>query len=357
MKMAIKLPGIGRAWKPTTTAPPPLPVTFQPAFTRWVDKASFRRREIAIGRETATNEPWEVLTFQGDAVDEVWKVVESIDGTCPVSKIADATGQSADEVVGFVQRLYHAGVVDDVSGAELPAQACYEHLRSAYKFTLAGWGRSPLLQRFWTGPVSPRLALGYLIETYHFAGAASSHQGAAVASAPTERLKTAFSEHLSAEYWHYVWLRRGLAAAGLTDDDFERAAPLPATLGMINHLCWLATCDPLAYSACIGVTERSAGSVDVYKRFWDRFGSHGALQEAVYAPFREHELLDCAENHDMFGAEPFVERGSLNQAEVRRIRQRLLAYARLSHELHRQILEWYEAAEGPRYFTLEEDMV
>jgi hypothetical protein len=312
------------------------------------------RRELVIGWDATTNEPWEVLSFSGPAADAVWGVVENIDGLRTIAELATASHQDVDEVGTLIQRLYHAGVIDDASGGDVPARACYEHLCAIYKFALASWGRSPLLDVFWVGPVSRRLALGFLIEIYHSAAAASNHQGTAVSTAPSARLKAALSEHLASEYWHFAWLRRGLLAAGLTEADLARAAPLPTTLGMINHLCWLAGSDPLAYSACIGVTERNSSALDVSVRFWDRFSSHAVLEEAVIAPFREHELLDCKENHATFGAEGFSERGPLSRLEMVRVRHRLLAYARLSHEMYRQILEWYGEPTGPAYFTLDD---
>ena len=348
------LPGIGRAWKPTVAAPLPIPITFQPAFTTRVDKSALAHKQIVIGR-CGTADPWDVIGFDGPGSDQVWTVLECIDGTRTIGQIARASGQPDDEVRHVVQGLYHAAVVEDCGGGELPAVAFYEHLRSAIKYSVLGWGGSPLMDRLWSGPVSRRLAIGYLVESYHFAVAASSHQAAAIAAVQSERLKTAFSEHLSSEYWHYVWLKRGLVAAGFTDGDFERAVPLPASLGQVNHLRWLATSDPLAYSVCIGITERNAGLADVYKGFWTRYASHGVLDEAVYAPFREHELLDAEENHEAFGAEVFVERGPLTKSECDRIRQRVLAYAFASLESHRQTLEWYEAVDGPLYFALEDD--
>jgi len=325
----------------------------RPKLVKWVDPASLRRREIVIGSGSSADEPWEVFRFEGPTVTQVWDVIDRIDGAQSAEDIARASGQDLPEVIELVQRLFHAGVVEDVGGGDLPARAFYEHLRSTMKFAVLGWGGSPLMRRLWAGPVSRRLALGYLIETYHFAAAASSHQGAAVATMPTERLKTACSEHLSSEYWHSMWLRRGLIAAGMKESDFDTAFPLPPMLGQINHLRWLAVSDPLAYAVCIGVTERAESSIDVFTRFWDRFASHGVLEEAVYGPFREHDLLDCAENHESFGVEAFAERGPLNAAERARVRQRLLAYARLALDTHRQIVDWYGPAEGPLFYTVE----
>ena len=35
-----------------------------------------------------------------------------------------------------------------------------------------------------------------------------------------------FSEYLAEEYWHGIWIEQSLRAAGLTDDDLNRAIPL-----------------------------------------------------------------------------------------------------------------------------------
>lgn len=348
------LPDIGRAWEPTVAAPPALPASFRPKLVAWVDRAAFTRREIVIGGDGGASEPWDVVTFEGGAiVDAVWGVLAGVDGTRTLAQLADESGHDLDEVTTLVQRLYHHGALEDTTSDELPAQAFYEHLRAVTRFSVLAWGGSPLMGRLVSGPVSRRLALGYLIETYHFAAAASSHQAAAVVAAPTLRLKTALSEHASNEYWHYAWLRRGLLAAGITRAELESAAPLPSTLAEINQLRWLALSDLLAYSACIGVTESLPGSEGLYKRFWERYASHGVVDEAVFAPFREHQLIDCAEGHEAYGVEPFAERGTLSKAERARIRQRVLAYAKMALDSHREIVDWYGPDDGPTLLTSE----
>jgi hypothetical protein len=346
------LPIIGRAWQPSTRAPAPLPADIRLAPADWVRKESFARRELIVG--PPQGEPWEVLSIESESAPLAWQVLERLDGQRTLADVALETGVDIDVVASIARDFYQLGVWVQRSELDVPALTFYEHLRSVSAYALQRWGASPLLQRVWTGPVPRRLALGYLLENYHFAAAASSHQGAAVASLPTLRLKTMFSEHLSFEYWHSEWLKRGLLAAGLTEGDLQRASPLVSMQALINHLRWLAVSDILSYSACIGVGEGGSLSLEAVQKFWERFATHGVLPEEVFAPFREHDLGDCSDDHDQFGREPFAEAGPVTAADQRRIRQRLLTFSRLTWCYHRECLDYYGAEEGAPYFSVDD---
>jgi pyrroloquinoline quinone (PQQ) biosynthesis protein C len=350
------LPIIGRAWSPSDAPPPALSDEFRPAFARYVRRPANGRRDLVAAPPGApmTTEPWEVITLGGEAADGAWEVVQRIDGVRSLRDIAADAAFDVHEVIAFVQTLYHGALVRNAGGAQVPASAFYEHLRSRTKYAFLEWGVSPLLRQFAVGPVSRRLALGYLVETYHFASAVASHEAAAIASMPSLRLKTAFSEHLSQEYWHYAWLRGGLLAGGLSEAELLCATPLPSTLGPINQLRWLAVTDPLAYSACIGITEARPGLRDSFQRFWTRFAELGVLPEEVYAPFREHDLVDCDDNHESFGSEAFGESGPLTAAEQDRIAERVLTYSYLTSRHHHALLEFYGSGDGPSYFSFED---
>ncbi|HEY3821983.1 MAG TPA: iron-containing redox enzyme family protein [Polyangiaceae bacterium] len=344
------LPIIGRAWAPSEKRNVLLPIAATMAFGPDV-RADAERQEIVVG--PGRGEPWDVMSFRGEGAEEAFRYVMAVDGTRSIADVAREVGGDVDEATAVLQELYERAVLRETGGVELPAVVFYEHLRMESKRAFDKWGPSPMLARFASGPVTRRFALGYLMENYHYAAAASSHQGAAVASMPTLRLKTAFSEHLSIEYWHHAWLKRGLLAAGLTEQDVERAHPLPSTLAQINQLRWLAVSDPLAYSACIGIGEGDPMASSSVARFWDRFAEHGVLPEEAYGPFREHDLGDCEDDHESFGSEAFIERGGMTATEQARVRARVLSFSRLTWGFHHEMVDFYGSAEGPAFFTPE----
>lgn len=346
------LPIIGRAWRPNAVPHPPLSPDMRMSFGDWVRREGFERQELVLG--PASGEPWEVIRIEGESAGPAWRVIGLLDGQRTNEDIAREARLDRELVCSVVQDLYLRAILVQASAQPVAAVTFYDHLHSLSGHAMRRWTPSPLMNHLWNGPVSRRLALGFLLENYHFAAAASSHQSAAVASLPTERLKTVFSEHLSIEYWHHVWLRRGLMAAGLTAADIERAMPVVSMQALINHLRWLAVSDSLSYSACIGVGEGDSLGVGTVQRFWARFGEHGVLPEEAYGPFRDHALGDCGDDHDQFGREPFTESGPLTAAEQARIRRRLLTFCRLTWAYHREVLDWYGPEEGPLYFSVED---
>src|SRR5436190_16882064 len=90
---------------------------------------------------------------------------------------------------------------------------------------------------------------------YHIVVRASLHIAPTINIAPNERLRMMLCEYLADEYWHGLWLKKGLNAAGLTDEEIERSDPLPCTLAAIDHLRVAASNDLLAYAACISTAE------------------------------------------------------------------------------------------------------
>jgi len=250
------------------------------------------------------------------------------------------------EVRAVALKLYEQAALLHAGDHDLPALAFYEHLRSLVHLADRARGKSRLLEHYAQKTASRRLILGYLIETYHFAAAAASHLALAIATAPSLRLQTVFSEHLSEEYWHHAWLERGLHAAGLRHEDIERSVPCPGTLALIHHLRWLATSDSLSYAVCLGVAESEPSLLAAWAEFWDMLAA-GEVEAEAIAPFREHSLLDCQEGHEAYGAEPFHASGPLTAQEQARIRQRVSLFRDLTWAQHASILSTYESEAGP----------
>ena len=171
---------------------------------------------------------------------------------------------------------------------------------------------------------TPRTVIGGLIENYHFVIANAAHVSPAIVSAPTERVRMMWSDYLSDEYWHGVWLRQGLRAAGLSDDDIARADPLPSTLAVINFLTLTSMVDPLAYAICLTAGESLGETKGIASRRYDDMAA--LVGEEIVAPFREHHVVDLDNHHNAVSAELFVEVPPLNRRQQDAIYRAVLQY-------------------------------
>jgi hypothetical protein len=327
---------------------PPLALDARPHFRRGVELEREDERVSQITAEGAAV-PFE----DGDGTD-IASVARTADGTRTIAEIAAASGLATERAQAVLSRLYELGVVD-VGDAELVAPlAFHRHIEQlGLRVDRRVRRESGLLPRLSEGP-GRRLVLGYLVDKFHFVDSAASHLGAAVHHAPTDRTRMMLTEYLADEYWHGKWLRSGLRAAGLSDDEIERSAPLPATVGLINLLRWTAATDVLSYAACLAVwehggPERAAG----LRSMWDRLLEHKLLPREALMPFRGHALADSELGHGSLWAEPFVDASPLGGPQRQVITRTVLSLLHAMAESHTAIVRYYGPSDGPAYFTLD----
>jgi pyrroloquinoline quinone (PQQ) biosynthesis protein C len=196
------------------------------------------------------------------------------------------------------------------------------------------------------GTLNKRLVVGYLVEEYHLVASAASHISPIITATDNERLRMMFCDYLGGEYWHCLLLKKGLLAAGISEDELAAADPLAGTLAVINLQRHIARTDILAYSACLSINEggdqRSATAFEQMYDLLTRFVPPEAL-----APSREHAVLDFEDAHETLGAEPFVEELALGAARQRAIYRAVRARIHTQGEQHREMAAFYGAPDGP----------
>lgn len=204
------------------------------------------------------------------------------DGTRGLPEISAALGEPIERVRALVTALYSRAVLQDTSHCEAPADLCQLHLVAAGRTLRARMSaEADLLD----GQLHSRRLLGSLVETFHFVSSAAYHLGAAVAHAPSRHIRDGLARIFADEWKHGTDLRKGLKAAGLSDEAIDGSQPLPETQSVINYLRSLASTDLLAYGICAAINE-SPKTDTAIKESWDSLAQSGLLPPEAIAPFR-----------------------------------------------------------------------
>lgn len=270
-----------------------------------------------------------------------------LDGAHTISEIAAASDWNRDECSRFIQGLYEQAVVRDAAARPTPALSFYHHVVTlGRREMLRQLEGSPMVHHMLQGTLNKRLVIGYLVEEYHLVASAASHISPVIATTPNQRLRMMFSDYLSGEYWHCLLLKKGLLAAGITEDELAAADPLAGTLAAINLQRNLARTDVLAYSVCLSINEGGdVRAAAAFSQLYDRIGTF--VPPDALAPSREHAELDFQDEHDALGAEAFVEEVALSGARQDAIARAVMARVHTQVEQHREMAAYYSAAEGP----------
>jgi pyrroloquinoline quinone (PQQ) biosynthesis protein C len=307
---------------------------------RFVEKDG-RITEIDLGGR-------KVQLTDGDS-ERVTALLEQLDQGRTLEETAAQLGWALDETLETVQELYLVAALCLVGDAPVPGLTFAKHLDFYVKSVQVRMSGSvpSLLEALERAP-SRRLLLGALVETFHFVSSAASHLSAILSHATNDNLRMMWSEYLGGEFWHGLWLRQGLRAAGLSDEELDSADPLPGTLGVINCLRWAAQTDPLAYSACLAAGEQEGGpkSIERVSRYYDKLVSFGVLPEEVIRPFRMHALEDCGADHHSYALEAFAIAPPLTRQQQDQVRRAVLQFQRSVGEQLIQIIRYYGTGEG-----------
>ncbi|HTE49415.1 MAG TPA: hypothetical protein VK698_00970 [Kofleriaceae bacterium] len=293
-----------------------------------------------------------VISLRPDDGERVARLFDKLDGQRTLTEVAEDLEWSEEEAIDAAQDLYGYAVLNNVGDASVPPLLFFKHvaaLGSSVQARLAG--ADSMIGSLMEGKPSRRLLMGHLIELYHVVDAASTHISPAINLAPNDRLRMLFCEYLADEYWHGRWLRKGLLAAGISEEELDRSDPLPGTLAVVHFLRIKSATDLLAYAACLSTAEaQGEGEVARVHRRYQMFDKDGLLGEDVIAPFRGHEIEDANSAHLSYCSEPFVEAAAIKRPHQDAIRSAVLLYLRTLDEQHRQVARFYGDPQGPACF-------
>jgi pyrroloquinoline quinone (PQQ) biosynthesis protein C len=292
---------------------------------------------------------WRVCAFDEDSAQQLAAIWDLIDETHTVADLMTYGEGDGLQIRDMLQSLYEHGLVINANGTPVPALSFHDHAISIGKMWLAlATEKTGFHHALMNKQTTQRLLLGWLVDRYHYIAGTASHVSRAIAHAPSERLELMLSEHLSEEYWHATWLATGLQAAGLTEQDIKAALPLPATLGAINFLRWVASTDILGYFLTLGVRESHATeSLEQEQQLWQFWERLDLLPEATLRPYRDHKLIDIAHDHGSISAEAFVGLPPLSERQQLSLLCVLTQFAQQTAESSAGVLRYYENENNP----------
>jgi len=298
---------------------------------------------------TAIDAVWRVCSFEEDDAQTLGALWPLIDGTRTVADLMRCCHWDGVRTREMLQSLYEHGLVVNASGTPVPPLAFHDHAISIGKMWVSLLTeKTGLSQALASAQMTQRLLLGWLLDRYHYVAGTASHVSCAIANAPNQRLELMLSEHLSEEYWHAMWLASGLRAAGLSDRDIKASLPLPATLGAINFLRWIASTNILGYFLTLGVRESHAAESQGQEReIWQRWESSHLLPQEALAPYRDHKLLDMEHDHGSISAEVFVDLAPVVETQQQALLCVLTHFARLTAEASAAVLRYYDDVSNP----------
>jgi hypothetical protein len=289
-----------------------------------------------------------VATLDEDSGQTVTVLFDHMDGARDLRQLAGTCELPLDEVITSVQQLYELAVVQNVGEALVPPMVFHAHICA---LELALQSRLGEAARHFLPAPTPRSVLGSLIEAYHFVLSNPSHVSPAIMNAPNERIRMMWSEYLSDEYWHGVWLRKGLRAAGLSDDEIVRADPLPSTLAVISFLKLTSIVDPIAYAVCLTAGESLGDTLAIASGRFDLMAE--LVGEPVVQPFREHQIIDLENDHNALSGELFAELPPLTRKQQASISRTVRQYHQFVVHQEIETARYYNDASVPVPFTAE----
>jgi hypothetical protein len=277
------------------------------------------------------------------------------DGRRTIEEIARDGGIELELAIDLCTSLYANASVSDAGDTTVAPLLFLEHVRAlCARVRRTSLDAQPALDAlFASGAYTPRLAIGYLVEVTHFISTAAAHIASAIASSPDAEVQLALSEYLAEEYWHGDWMKRSLIAAGLSERDFERAIPLPATRAVIDAWQLAARTDLLLYGGLIAVTESSANEAAELEALFERTVSQNVLSEAAWRPYFEHAFGDSGADHLAYGSVIYARAEPMSRARRDALRDRLLLHTQSVLAMERAIIEFYGADRGPSVHSVE----
>ncbi len=261
------------------------------------------------------------VNFTSELGTELGKVLPYLDGKHTLHNIADQFSISEKEVMHLLQPLYETGFLVLCSKSLVPALTFYTHLMNTE--------RDHRVRSFQSNDVNDSehlkdVLVQNLFALYHYISAFPEHLSEAISHISNQELKEKLCHVLTENYWHSNMLLKGLMELGYSKEQIKQTPPLPATLGVINYLRWLAKTDLLSYAACLGLTEypeaseETAYTISNYiQAEWDTIELLNLLPKEALDYFRKYKKIDYMKarlSKDFFDAGTYLT--SERQAEI-----------------------------------------
>lgn len=272
------------------------------------------------------------------------RTLSRLDGSRSLAQIAQAEPALApQEVERLVASLDEAGLIDDDApvdfrrGSEviLEIEEIVEEHCATTIFQNPFW-RTCLDARL-PGDLPEKLAIGMVIENWHFLFRESYFDAPVLSWVPNTAVRLLLNQFFSEEYGHDEILLRALNFAGLSRADMRDAIPLPETMGLCNALAYWAHSDPLFFFTTLGLLEGQGMKHDSFLEACERTG----LPPGLVEPLKIHANINIGAAHGSLTRAIFQEIPVIDGATVARMKRQLRLFVELYDDFYTGIWRYY----------------
>jgi hypothetical protein len=276
--------------------------------------------------------------------EAIERTLRRLDGSRSIAEIVQAEPSlSWRQVEDLITSLDQAGLVDDdVSvtfrpGAEviLEVEELIEQHCAATIYQNPFW--KACLDARQPGDLPEKLAIGMIIENWHFLYRESYFDAPVLSYIPNTAVRLLLNQFFSEEYGHDDILLKALNFAGLTRDDMLDAIPLPETMGLCNSLAHWAYTDPLFFFVTLGLLEGQEKNYDSFIEACDRTG----LPDGLVKPLKTHADINIGAAHGSLTRLIFQEIRAIDEVTVERLKRQAYLFVQLYDNFYTGVWQYY----------------
>ncbi|KGX17205.1 hypothetical protein Y036_6061 [Burkholderia pseudomallei] len=245
-----------------------------------------------------------------------------------------------DELVGTLDK---AGLIDD--DAPVASRAGSEVILEIEDLVEQYCEQTLYRNPFWRacldthspGDLPERLAIGMVIENWHFLFRESYFDAPVLPYVPSTPVRLTLNRFFSEEYGHDEILLHALNFAGLSRADMLDAIPLPETMGLCNALAYWSHTDPLFFFATLGLLEGQGMQHDSFIQACER----AQLPDGLVGPLKTHANINLNAAHGSLTRAIFQDVPVLEAATVARMKAQLRLFVELYDDFYTAVWHYY----------------
>lgn len=272
------------------------------------------------------------------------RTLSSLDGHMSIAEVAhDSAALSQTELEDLVRSLDRAGLIDDEApvafqtGSEviLEIEELVEDYCTTTLFQNPFW--RTCLAASQRGDLPERLAVGMIIENWHFLFRESYFDAPVLSYVPNTKVRLLLNQFFSEEYGHDEILLKALNFAGLTREDMRDAIPLPETMGLCNALAHWAHSDPLFFFTTLGLLEGQGNKRDSFIDACEKSG----LPEGLVGPLKIHSNINLGSAHGNLTRLIFKELPVIDDTTASRLKRQARLFVDLYDSFYTGVWRYY----------------
>lgn len=287
---------------------------------------------------------------QGDDLfrQAILRTLDRLDGDASLDQLVRAEPQlPRQDIDRLLQSLDRAGLIDDAApvafrpGSEviLELEEIVEQHCALTIYRNPFWQACLAVQG--AGDLPEKLAIGMVIENWHFLFRESYFDAPVLSYVPNTAVRLLLNEFFSEEYGHDDILMRALNFVGLSREDMRDAIPLPGTMGLCNALAHWAHSDPLFFFATLGLLEGQTLKQDSFIDACERAG----LPDGLVGPLKIHANINIGKAHGNLTRAIFQQIPVIDTATVARLKRQARLFVELYDDFYTGVWRHYMSDE------------